>query len=434
MDAREANWLQSGRGGNAKVRVFRTQIDVPAELVSTLVQRPAVRERLHAVRLNDAVSVQQIGVQALPARQGAEQCEVAIALRREQTSSACAESALRMLARLKWDATHGADLMLRLMESPTPPRVVVSGSSGAIAGEVIAALVAMGVRIDRLVRRGSAPRTPNLAGRDWWWEPRAGGNVEPGALDGAYAVVHTAAESVMGRWSASKKLAMRESRVEGTRVLARAAAQAETPPRVFISASGAHAYGDRGDETMTEDAGYGSGFLAELVRDWEAATQPAMDAGVRTAMLRIGVVQHARSGAIREMALPFRLGLGVIIGPGGQHWPWVSMVDVVGAMLHVMSKPSVRGPVNVVCPEEATADSFARALARAMDKPLFAKVPAAMLRAAMGEQVDGLIMSTRVAPDVLRRTGYQFALPAMEAAMRWEVGAVRPQDVGIAVA
>ena len=213
-------------------------------------------------------------------------------------------------------------------------------------------------------------------------------------------------------------------------MLARAAAQAQVPPRVLIAASGGHAYGDRGDETMTEDAGIGSGFLAEIVRDWEAATAPAREAGVRVANLRIGIVLHASSGAIKQMLLPFRMGLGVIVGPGTQHWPWVSMADAVGAIMHVMAS-NVSGPVNVVGTQEATSASFARALARALDKPLFGTMPAALLRAGLGEQAQGLIMSTRVVPDVLRRSGYSFALPTVEGALRWEVGSVRDVDVAI---
>lgn len=336
------------------------------------------------------------------------------------------EAFSRAMAMLRWHAV----MRESVVQLGASPRVVVSGASGAIGRELCDWLRAMGVTVDVLVRRGQ-PAPAMVGGRAWWWEPHEGGSVEPGAFDGASAVVHLAAVNVMGRWTADRKRAIRDSRVQGTAVIARAAAQCKVPPRVLISASGAHAYGDRGDDTLTEDADYGSGFLAELVRDWEAALGLAHEAGVRTVAARIGVVLHARSGAVREMALPFGLGLGVIIGSGRQHWPWVSMVDAVGALVHAMAHAQVQGPMNVVGPEELTAGSFARAFARAVDRPLFGRVPASLLRAAMGEQVDGLIMSTRVAPAALRRSGYAFALAGVESALRWEVGRVRPMDVGI---
>jgi uncharacterized protein (TIGR01777 family) len=338
------------------------------------------------------------------------------------------EAYVRAMAMLRWHAVM-REAIMKLGESP---RVVVSGASGAIGSELCAWLRTSGARVDVLVRRGQNSRDVQ-GGRAWWWEPREGGQVEPGAIDGAAAVVHLAAVNVMGRWTSERKQAIHDSRVHGTGVIARAAAQCKTPPKVLISASGAHAYGDRGDDTMTEDADYGTGFLAELVRDWEGALAPAREAGVRTVAARIGVVLHARSGAVGEMSLPFSLGLGVIIGSGRQHWPWVSMVDAVGAIVHGMSHASMQGPVNVVGPEEVTAGSFARAFARAVDRPLFGRVPGALLRGVMGEQVDGLIMSTRVAPTALRRSGYVFALPGVEGALRWEVGRVRPSDVGIDV-
>jgi len=425
------NTRESDGHARGKTVLLRAIIDVQAELVRALLARQPVRERMlaasregHASREGfddwDSVYVRDVGAQ---------QAEVAVRVAKTSQASA-SQAAMRALARLKWDAKDAADVCSLMQTSGQVPRVVVSGASGAIGTELVSLLTALGVRVDRLVRKGSPQRTPNIAGRDWWWEPREGGNVESGALDGAHAVVHLAAEPVVGRWTDGKKRAIRESRVEGTRVLARAAAQAQVPPRVFIAASGGHAYGDRGDDTMTEDAGIGSGFLAEIVRDWEAATASAREAGVRVANLRIGIVLHASSGAIKQMLLPFRMGLGVIVGPGTQHWPWVSMADAVGAIMHVMAS-NVSGPVNVVGTQEATSASFARALARALDKPLFGTMPAALLRAGLGEQAQGLIMSTRVVPDVLRRSGYSFALPTVEGALRWEVGSVRDVDVAI---
>lgn len=414
MDAHNANRLHEISVKSRRPVVLRARAGALAGGLRLVIETAAVRER--AIQ-SGGLRAEEFATIALEA-DGVLLAHVA---RRERM-----EAYLRAMAMLRWHAAMRDSLGLL----GKTPRVVVSGANGAIGGELCAWLRALGVQVDVLVRRGQS--AINVAGgRAWWWEPREEGSVEPGALDGAAAVVHMAAVNVVGRWTSERKRAIWESRVFGTGVIARAAAESKLPPKVLVSASGAHAYGDRGDDTMTEDADYGSGFLAELVRDWEASLAPAREAGVRTVAARIGVVLHARSGAVREMALPFGLGLGVIVGSGRQHWPWVSMVDAVGAIAHAMAHAQVDGPLNVVGPEEVTAGSFARAFARAVDRPLFGRMPASLLRGVMGEQVDGLIMSTRVAPSGLRRSGYAFALPGVESALRWEVGRVRPTDVGV---
>lgn len=416
MDAHHANRLQEIEGKSRGQVLLRARTGLSDGQMREVLGLAGVRERTYTAGRLTAEECAKIKVEA----------DGALAVHVRQRGRV--EAFARAMAMLRWHGMMRESVRL-LGESP---RVVVSGAQGAIGREVCAWLRALGVRVDVLVRRGQ-PAREVAGGRAWWWEPREGGGVEAGALEGAAAVVHLAAVNVMGRWTEERKRAIRESRVMGTAVIAKAAAASVTPPRVLVSASGAHAYGDRGEETLTEDADYGSGFLAELVREWEAALAPAREARVRTVAARIGVVLHASSGAVREMALPFRLGLGVIIGSGRQNWPWVSMVDAVGAIVHAMGHAQVQGPVNIVGPEEVTAASFARAFARAVDRPLFGRVPATLLRGAMGEQVDGLIMSTRVAPGALRRGGYVFALPCVEHALRWEVGRVRPTDVGINV-
>lgn len=414
MDAHHANRLREFDGKSREQVLLRARAGATDTALREVMGMAAVRERACAAGRLGADEYVKIRMET----------DGALAVHVSQCGRV--EAFVRAMAMLRWHGMMRESVRL-LGDSP---RVVVSGAHGAIGGEVCAWLRALGVRVDVLVRRGQRAREV-AGGRAWWWEPREGGGVEPGALDGAAAVVHLAAVNVMGRWTHERKRAIRESRVLGTGVIARAVAESVSPPRVLVSASGAHAYGDRGDDTLTEDAEYGSGFLAELVRDWEAALAPAREARVRTVAARIGIVLHASSGAVREMALPFRLGLGVIIGSGRQHWPWVSMVDAVGAIVHAMGHAQVQGPTNVVGPEEVTAGSFTRAFARAVDRPLFGRVPAPLLRGVMGEQVDGLIMSTRVAPAALRRSGYAFALPGVEGTLRWEVGRVRPTDVGV---
>jgi uncharacterized protein (TIGR01777 family) len=267
-----------------------------------------------------------------------------------------------------------------------------------------------------------------------FWHPGAGargGQIEEKALEGIDAAVHLAGEPIFNqRWSRQKKELILSSRVEGTRLLARTLANLERRPGVLVVASGIHFYGDRGDQELTEDAGVGSGFLAEVCRDWEAAAEPARQAGVRVVHLRFGIMLSRRGGALAAMLPTFRLGLGCVMGRGTQWWSWVALDDAAGAVLHAISREELRGAVNVVAPKAVTAAQFAATLARVCDRSLFASVPAWAMRMGLGERAEVLMSSTRGVPEKLKRSGYRFVEPELEGAMRAEMGSDRSPKGG----
>lgn len=314
----------------------------------------------------------------------------------------------------------------------TPPlgaRVAISGASGVIGAPLADMLTTRGHTVLRLVRR--PPATPD----EVFWQPGAGsrgGQIDPAALEGVDAVVHLAGESISrGRWTAAKKERIRESRLAGTRLICQTIANLSRRPRVLLAASGTGYYGDRGDQELHEDAGVGSGFLAEVARDWEAAVEPAVQAGVRVVNLRIGVVLAARGGLLPAMLPWYRLGLGLVPGTGRQWWPWVGLDDTVNAILHAMNADDLRGPLNVVSPAPAVAADVCAALAKALDRPLLMHAPDWAMRAAAGEKADAVFASARAAPDRLRQSGFRFTHPGLDAALRWELGLVTPAEAGV---
>jgi uncharacterized protein (TIGR01777 family) len=226
-------------------------------------------------------------------------------------------------------------------------RVLVSGASGPIGAALLPSLKAGGFAVTRLVRGSASGKNKDQIA----WDPSR--PVSPEVVSGFDAVIHLAGESIVGRWTASKKRRIIDSRVQGTGHIAEAAARAAQPPRVFISASAVGYYGSRGDEILREDSPSGEGFAAEICRRWEAAVQPAAAAGIRSLQMRIGVVMSADGGALQKMLLPFRMGMGGRLGDGRQWWSWVAVQDVVGAIRHVLNDNSLQGPVNAVAPTSA---------------------------------------------------------------------------------
>ncbi len=192
----------------------------------------------------------------------------------------------------------------------------------------------------------------------------------------------------------------------------------QRPPRVVLSASAIGYYGNRGNEILDEQSSPGSGFLAETARDWEAATQPAVDGGVRVVLLRFGLILSARGGALPLMLTPFRLGAGGRLGDGQQFWSWISLPDAIGAMLHALEIDQLRGPVNVVAPEPVTNQQFTKTLGRVLSRPTILPVPRFAARIALGEMADELMFSSaRVLPARLGQTGYPFSHPTLESAL-----------------
>lgn len=296
--------------------------------------------------------------------------------------------------------------------------VLVSGSTGLVGSAVVKALTAEGHRVTRLVRTEVSLGTAAIA-----WEPGAKRLPAP-ALEGLDAVVHLAGENIAkGRWNAAKKAAIRDSRVQGTRVLCEALAQLVEPPKVLVSASAIGYYGSRGDRVMREDNRPGTDFLAEVCRDWEAATKPAEDRGIRAVHLRIGVVMAREGGALHKMLTPFKLGGGGVMGSGQQYVSWVALDDVTGIVLHTLTNESLAGPVNAVAPNPVTNHELTQTLGHVLKRPTKAWMPTPVVRALFGEMGDALLLSsTRVKPARLEASGYTFCQPELEGALRHILG------------
>jgi hypothetical protein len=294
-------------------------------------------------------------------------------------------------------------------------KVLISGATGLIGSALIRELEDEDHSITRLIR---SPEGEN----DVRWDPDAG--TIDGSLEGQDAVVHLAGESIAeGRWTASRKERIMQSRKKGTRLLAEAIASLSVPPEVMVSASAVGYYGDRGNELLREDSGPGSDFLAEVCEAWEAAANPAREAGVRVVHPRFGLVLSPQGGALGTTLPIFKLGVGGRIGSGRQWWSWVTLDDVVGAIHHALENDSVEGPVNVGSPNPLTNAQYTKVLGKVLNRPTFFAVPAPAIRIAIGEMADALLLaSQRMEPARLKETGYHFRYPELEGALRHLLG------------
>ena len=293
--------------------------------------------------------------------------------------------------------------------------VLISGATGLIGSSLAQELKSDGHRVTSLTR---SPKGKN----DLRWDPDAG--TVNGSLEGTDAVVHLAGESIAeGRWTASKKKRIMDSRKKGTRLLAETIAGLTMPPRVMISASAVGYYGDRGDEVLWEDSRPGSDFLAEVCRAWEAAADPAREAGIRVVHTRFGIVLSPEGGALGTTLPIFKLGGGGRIGSGRQWWSWVALDDVVGTIHHALENDSVEGPVNVGSPNPMTNAEYTRVLGKVLNRPTVLPVPAPAIRLALGGIADALLLaSQRMEPAKLKETGYHFRHPELEGALRHLLG------------
>jgi uncharacterized protein len=292
--------------------------------------------------------------------------------------------------------------------------VLISGASGLIGTALARTFVSNGHRVVRL-RRGGATNENEVG-----WDPDAG-LIDAPALEGIDAAVHLAGEGIGDkRWSDEQKQRILESRTRGTELLVNALASRERKPRVLVSASAIGYYGDRGDEVLVETSEPGSDFLADVCKQWEAASVPAQDAGIRTVNVRTGIVLAREGGALARMLTPFRLGIGGRIGSGTQYMSWVSIDDEVGAIMHALENDNVRGPMNATGPNPVTNREFTATLGHVLHRPTVLPTPLAPLRLLYGPELVSslLLFSQRVEPSVLRATGYEFRHPSLEAALR----------------
>ncbi len=289
-------------------------------------------------------------------------------------------------------------------------RILISGASGLIGTAFTQSLQHSGAQALQLVR-GPAHSSEQVG-----WDSK--GELSPASVSGFEAVIHLAGESVIGRWTPAKKRAIRESRVEGTRKLASALAQAAVKPKVFVCASAIGFYGDRADEILTEQSASGRGFLPEVCREWEAASALCAAAGIRRVNLRFGLVLSREGGALAKMLAVFKLGLGGRLGSGKQWWSWIHIDDVVGAIHHALQTPELSGPVNVVSPNPLRNEDFTRLLASVLGRPAFFTVPAFAMKLALGQAAQELMLaSQRVLPEKLKATHYSFTFSDLQLAL-----------------
>jgi uncharacterized protein (TIGR01777 family) len=295
-------------------------------------------------------------------------------------------------------------------------RVAIAGASGLIGSQLADYLTTAGHRVVRLVRNTEAgpDEIP--------WDPSTGA-LYHGALEGVDAIINLAAVTLNGIWTPGRKKAILESRVQTTSTLAEAIARMDTPPSVFISVSAVGAYGSRDGEVITEQTPPGAGFLADVCRAWEEAATPARDAGVRLVTPRQGIVISAAGGALGAMLLPFKAGIGGRLGDGAQYWAWVALDDLLAAFEWALHDEELDGVVNFTAPEPITNREVTRTLGRVLRRPAALAAPTFLLRHGLGDMGDEyLLASQRAMPARLNERGFRFAFPALEGALRYELG------------
>jgi uncharacterized protein (TIGR01777 family) len=296
--------------------------------------------------------------------------------------------------------------------------VAIAGATGLIGTSLAASCARDGIRVSALVRdtARAADLLPSATLHAW---DATRGSPPADAFNDVDVVVNLVGEALADkRWGDTRKKQLRDSRVVGTRALVDAMRDLPRRPRLLISASGVGYYGDRGEEILTEGAAVGGGFVAELVRDWEAEAMRAADIGLRVVLLRSGVVLAKEAGILRKLLPPFRLGLGGPVGSGAQWLPWIHLEDEIGLIRHVMSHEAASGALNAVAPEPVTNAEFARALGEVLHRPTVMKAPAFALRLRFGSLVDEVLLaSQRVMPVRTLETGYAFRHPLLRDAL-----------------
>ena len=286
-------------------------------------------------------------------------------------------------------------------------KVLITGSSGLVGSALTDFFVANGDEVIRLLRRSARADSPV-------WDPE-NGEIDLAGVRDIAAVVHLAGDNLAeGRWNDRKKNSILNSRVKGTKLLSKYFAAIEPKPYIIMSASAVGYYGNCGEKRVDEDSEPGKGFLADVCRQWEEATGSGVDMGIRVANLRLGLILSAEGGALKKMLLPFRIGLGGVIGSGKQYMSWVSIDDVIGTIQHIIANEALCGPVNLVSPNSVSNREFTKTLGQVLNRPTIFPMPAFAARIAFGEMADELLLSsTRVIPKKLMDSGYEFRHPEL---------------------
>jgi len=318
-------------------------------------------------------------------------------------------------------ALTASDLKFHSAYSEEPAmKIAIGGSTGMVGSSLVSFLTTGGHDVARLYRSGPSLNdgTTNIV-----WDPSKG-TIDAAALEGMDAVVHLGGHNIAhGRWTDRMKRLIRDSRVNSTTLLAKTLAGLANPPKVFVCASAIGFYGDRGQEVMTEESEPGPSFLSETCREWEEATAAAHDAGIRVVNLRIGVVLSPKGGALNKMLLPFKMGGGGVIGDGKQWMSWVCLDDLPRIILHAIQTESLSGAVNATAPGTVDNREFTKTLGRVLKRPTIIPMPAFVVKLAFGEMGKELLLgSTKTVPNRLQESGYEFAFPELEPALRHLLG------------
>lgn len=291
--------------------------------------------------------------------------------------------------------------------------VFVTGASGLVGGYLCPMLEQSGHKVTWLTRK--QPSDPH----ERQWDPKAE-SLPREVLEGCDVLVHLAGEGIAeGRWNEAKKKRIRESRVHSTKLLAKALTEQEKTPTAFVVASAIGYYGDRGDEVLTEESNAGSGFLADVCQEWEAAADPAREAGIRTAHIRTGLVLAKEGGALPSMLTPFKFGVGGVIGSGDQYWSWISIEDIARIFQFAVEDESVSGPVNGTAPQPVTNREFTKTLGKVISRPTVLPLPGFAAKIVLGEMAEALILaSSRVLPEQADKHEFKFSHPDLEQALQ----------------
>lgn len=300
----------------------------------------------------------------------------------------------------------------------TGRRIAITGATGLLGSALVPFLTGAGHDVVRITRR---PGAPEGRVRDIGWDPDAG-RLDAAALEGTDVVIHLAGAPVSERWTEAHKREIRDSRVNGTTLLATTLAGLTRPPSVLVSASASGYYGDGGERVLDEDAPPADDFLARVGRAWEAATRPAADAGIRTVITRLGVLLSPHGGALARLLPPFRMGGGGTLGSGQQWLSWIALDDCVGAIEHLAFTETARGPYNVVAPSPVRNEEFGQVLGHVLHRPALMTVPAFALKVMFGEMAEAMLLAgQRLSCERLLATGFQFRHPRLEQALRFEL-------------